>query len=135
MKHQFKWSMEAEEFDRLRSVSTAATEEERYNVYSGNDYFGAVYVGDLCCEFMHTFDRECWFPFVNIYALGIDDGYGYTKKNQTPYTLLDWDFSPRNIVSLSFEDFKAEFEKQFSEELEKHPEDNKLATRPLGDWT
>ena len=135
MKHDFHWELTEEEFERLRDISAATTEEEREALYTCDDYFGAIYVGSLCCEFMHTLDMEAWYPFVIIYALGIDDGYGYTNIHNTPYSLLPWDFRIRDLIGGSFEEFKTKLAERFSEELEKKPEYNALAALPLGDWT
>jgi hypothetical protein len=100
------------------------------------DYYGNCCIGNLCAEIMHTCDdsdETSWYSYTNIYALGIDDGYGYTRENETPYTLISDGFQvPANCKT--FESFKATFEKRFEELIESNEKWKELANMPLGNW-
>ena len=75
---------------------------------SDADMYGAVVVGNIRAEFHHTLDNSDWYAFVNVFALGVDDGYG--EEDGTPYALLS--DAPRVPINANtFEEFKTAFEK------------------------
>lgn len=100
------------------------------------DWYGNCCVGNLCAEILHTCDdsdETSWYSYANIFALGIDDGYGETNEGKIPYALLRNSFKVP-IGCKTFESFKKEFEKRFTKMINEKEQYKKLANMPLGNW-
>ena len=127
---QFKWNMTPQQWENITADHNA---HDPYALSRDFDFYGQCYIGHLCAEILHTGDAEAWFPFTNIYGLGVDDGYSETRVGKIPYALLDYDFTPP-IDAPTFEAFKREFETRFLAAIDKYPEWQRLASQPLGCW-
>ncbi len=97
------------------------------NGYSKDaDVYGAVNIGKLRAEFIHTLDTSAWFPYIEIFCLDRDTGYGY-KDDGRPYDLLD----NKVIVPVrckTFNSFKEIMEKRLTQEIkEQHLEEEACA--------
>lgn len=127
---EFTWNMTETNWKNLMNDNT---QRDCESLSKDFDFYGNCYIGHLCADIQHTGDESAWYAFVNVFALGIDDGYAYTKNGDIPYSLLDFDFEvPVNCMT--FESFKAEFEKNFTAFIESKTEYNELANMPLGNW-
>ena len=108
---EFRWNMTEEDWKRL--INHNALRKDSNVTFPTNDVYGNCYIGALCADIQHTLDIDDWYPFVNLFVLGIDDGYGELEDG-TPYSL--WNGSPRvPIRSKTFESFKKNFENIFEE--------------------
>lgn len=58
-----------------------------------SDYFGAIMCGAVCFDIVlrdvGETDGTEWLLCADPYILGIDSGYGYTRKHETPYDEYD----------------------------------------------
>lgn len=104
------------------------------------DYCGNCRIGYLCVEFINpgyiiadNTEVEALHPFVNIYALGIDDGYGETRVGKTPYALLDDDIAVPTECE-TFSEFKQKVESRLTEKILNKKSLTELANKPLGNW-
>ena len=133
MAMEFIWNMIEENWKNLKHDN----EKKNFdNLSKDYDFYGNCCIGNLCAEIMHTCDdsdKTSWYSYSNVYALGIDDGYGETVNGKIPYSLLHDSFKvPINCKS--FESFKKEFEKRFTEMINEKEQYKELANMPLGDW-
>ena len=93
----------------------------------GNDFFGCFKCGALCFDIVlrdvsYTGKPIEWLLCADAYLLGIDSGYGYTKRG-TPYDENDG-------ICLEF-DLEKEFEetlKSFTDQIDKATQENKTWT-------
>ena len=141
MKH-IKWHMSEEEFNELQRVDRArccgvdakrAIAENRRM----NDVIVAFEMGKLWVEIEHTFDPDNWQVYPNVYALGIDGGYGETRKGKIPYDLTDIHFSVRAAIeSGGFKEFKRTCEMLLPQALEQDcfSKYKPLMYEELGNW-
>ena len=129
----FTWNMTENNWRNLVNDHKKHTFDSLSDDY---DFYGNCCIGNICAEIMHTGDDSddtSWYSFTNIYALGINDGYGETVKRKMPYALLNDSFKIP-VECSTFERFKAEFEKRFMEMINSKEQYTKLANMPLGDW-
>ena len=108
---KFIWEMTEENWKNMMQ----AIESEDFN----GDFYGAMYVGDYCIEFM-VIGNDSW---TDIYRLFIDNNYAYemtgnryTTIDGTPYDLIgaQIDIPKAN----SFEEFKKLCEEEFISEID-----------------
>ena len=94
-------------------------------------------MGKLWIEIEHTLDPDNWVCYPNVYALGIDGGYGETREGKIPYDLTDIDFYVREALECeTFEDFQRSCERLLLEALkmERFRPYRDLAHADLGNW-
>ena len=128
---EFVWNMTEDNWKNLKHDH--AIQKNNDNFSTDFDFYGNCYVGNLSADIQHTGDEDAWYVFVNVFALGIDDGYGETSEGKIPYSLLDCEFeAPMNCRT--FETFKKTFEKNFKEVINSNEQYKKLANMPLGNW-
>ena len=131
----FVWNMTESQWNNLVADHKLAKSGETNPKYSKDaDVYGNCCIGALRADIQHTLDPEDCYAFANIFALGVDDGYGETPSG-TPYALLDG--GPEvPMRAKSFETFKAAFEEHFTEYIEKNPHRVHLSTVPVepGAW-
>ena len=93
-KIDFRWEMEESDFLRLREAVKAREEDNMY----GKVLFGK-YSAEIC--------PYAEYIGINLYHLGVDSGYGYTKGKGTPY---DYEEGPtlglNEPLTLDLKDFK-----------------------------
>ena len=128
----FVWNMTEENWKNLYNDHKS---RDCDSLSSDFDFYGNCYIGHLCADIQHTGDDSddtSWYAFVNVFGLGIDDGYGETESG-IPYSLVHCDFSvPMDCDT--FESFKEAFEKNFTEAINYRSSCKELANRPLGNW-
>lgn len=103
---KFIWKMTEENWKNMMQ----AIELEDFN----GDFYGAIYVGDYCIEFM-VIGNDSW---TDIYRLFIDNNYAYEMTGNR-YTTIDG--IPYDLIGAqidipkanSFEKFKKLCEKEF----------------------
>ena len=135
MSKQIKWHMSEKEFHELRDIDLKHRNDSTMSL---NDVVVAFEMGKLWVEIEHTLDPNNWLAYPNVYALGIDDGYGETRIGKIPYALTDIDFHVRSaLANQSFEDFKRSCEQLLEEALnmKRFEQYKTLADQSLGDWT
>ena len=126
--YKFKWDMTEQRFCRLKTDIEIDNEEGCY---------GNVYIGNYCIDIMLNSD----YVYLNFFRIGVDSGYGYTGKNQTPYDFEDklcCSFRNDDVLKLSFEDFKHESEHLIIKEFIGCKEKDFLEKEvycPVADWT
>lgn len=129
----FVWNMNEKNWQNLKKDHTNRLS---MNMSKDFDFYGDCCIGNLCAEILHTgddSDKSSWYAFTNIYALGIDDGYGETLEGNIPYALLHGSFKvPINCKT--FDGFKRVFEKRFEEFINSNEQYKELANMPLGNW-
>ena len=112
---KFIWKMTEENWKNLMHDMNASTYDELSNNY---DFYGQMYVGDYCVEFIVADGDDEMFAFTNVYQLFVDTGYSYimtgnkyTTTKEIPYDLTSGyiDVPKAN----SFEEFKKLCEKEF----------------------
>ena len=127
------WNMTEENWSNFKNDHA---KKNSNNLSKDYDYYGSCCIGNLCAEITHTgddSDETSWYSYTNIYALGIDDGYGETLEGKIPYSLLSDSFKvPINCKT--FESFKKTFEKSFEEMIKTKEKYKELANMPLGNW-
>lgn len=132
-KRQTKWHMDEEQFHELqRCDSTRNTGDHHMN-----DTFVAFEMGKLWVEIEHTLDPDNWLVYPNVYALGIDGGYGETPNGGIPYDITDIHFDVRTALEArTFDRFKQTCERLLLDALEtpSFKAYRKLAYEPLGVW-
>lgn len=127
----FVWNMTEENWKNLKHDDA----QKRYvNISKDMDFYGNCYVGHLSADIQHTGDEHAWYAFVNVFGLGIDDGYGETNKGKIPYSLLDDSEFEVPMDCNTFDDFKMEFEKNFTDAINSNEQMKELASMPLGNW-
>ena len=132
MAMEFVWGMTEENWKNFYNDHKS---RDNTSLSKDFDFYGNCCVGNLCAEVMHTGDNYAWFAFVNVYGLGIDDGYGETKIGKIPYALLDDAEFTVPMECDTFENFKITFEKNFEERINFNDCLKELANMPLGDWS
>ena len=102
----FIWKMQESEWKRFMF-------DMSNNNYDGNNFYGQMYCGDFCVEFLTDYinDNEI-IGFVYIYQLYVDTGYG-EDKNGIPYDLTDEYFVIP--ITNTFEEFRRECENAFKD--------------------
>ena len=118
---EFIWGMTEKNWENLVNDHKKHNVE---NMSSDFDFYGNCCIGNLCAEVVHTGDESdetSWYSYTNIYALGIDDGYGETD-NGIPYSLLHDSFKIP-IEAETFEKFKEIFESRFENLVNHLPSD------------
>lgn len=109
-----KWNMTE---DAWKELVNNHKRKDDPNFNRSDNLYGSCEVNNLCAEILHTHDDTDWYAFVNVYALGVNDGYGKTEDG-TPYALLD--DGPRvPLEAVTFDEFKTLFEESFNEYLSK----------------
>jgi len=104
---EFIWRMTEENWKNLEHDRAASINDELSDDY---DFYGQMYVGDYCVEFIASNDGNAMLLFTNVYQLFVDDDYSYTKDG-VPYSLIDGCiYVPK---AKSFEEFKALCEREF----------------------
>lgn len=127
---EFVWAMSRDQWVALQQDNSQKGAGVIDGVSAG--CYGVCQVGALRAEIQHTLDENDWYAFCNVYALGVDDGYGNTEAGK-PYALLD--DAPRIPMELeTFCEFKIQFEKHFEEYINKSEKAKTLAAEPLGNW-
>lgn len=125
---KFKWTMTERDWENFMHDNEIENEES-----IGDGFYGNCYVGNLCADIHHTLDYTDWYAYINLYGLGIDDGYGETPFFKIPYTLLDYDFKVP-VDCDTFEEFKECFEKNFEECINSNDVCRELGNMPLAEW-
>ena len=95
----------------IRFTITEREFKRLINAPEADDFFGGVEIGDFCFEIHTGTDR---IPFIDGYVqnaswMDVDNAYGYTSKNRTPYEYADdrgWDVTVPH-PTYDFEEFKA----------------------------
>lgn len=142
---KFKWNMAEDDWKRLKDVQVNHT-------YTENNFFGSVECGAVLVEFMHTVDPSAWYPCVNAFCYGYDNGYGILK-NGVPYGDVDWDMFGDNyndncedynsyeeylnwFLGTSFEQFKKRVENaiDFAVNWDSYEIMREYVQKPFGDW-
>lgn len=129
----FTWNMTEQNWSNLRKDHK---KKRNTNMSDDYDFYGNCCIGNLCAEIVHTgddSDETSWYSYTNIYALGIDDGYGETTDGKIPYSLLNDGFKIP-IKCRTFESFKKAFEQSFEELINSKEQYKELANMPLGNW-
>lgn len=97
-----------------------------------NNYYGSVYCGELCFDLVVYDVDDRLFLFADLYVGGEDTGYGYScreamatgkyaskqevpDEEQYPYTDADGQAFPDLCIGLTYEEFKARAEAQFTD--------------------
>lgn len=130
---QFVWEMDESLYKNLMAVHNT-TGTERLSIKA--DVYGSCKTGSLCADFQHLPYEDNWYAYTNVYALGVDNGYGETESG-IPYTLLNDGPADGPAVPMdtkSFEEFKAQFERNFEEYICASEYTKSLANQPLGNW-
>ena len=109
----FTWKMTEQDYKRLLKDNAKKSGAAAIR----DDVYGQCMVGGLCADIQHTLDCSDWYAFANVFQLGKDTGYG-TTDDGTPYDLVD-DGPAVPLDAASFDEFKAEFEKNFAAFIEK----------------
>lgn len=127
---EFIWNMGKENWENLVSDN-----RRKNGVKLSKDagFYGNCYIGHLCADIQHTLDEYAWYIYVNVFGLGINDGYGETLEGKIPYSLLDLDFKVP-VRCKTFENFKKSFEKEFSNAINSSEKYIELANMSLGNW-
>lgn len=132
----FVWDMTAKNWRNLMKDHKGFDNYDNYSFSNDFEFYGNCYIGHLSADIQHTCDpsdNTSWYAYVNIFGLGIDDGYGETTKGKIPYSLLNYGFKvPMNCKT--FKEFKQIFEKNFEEAINSNKELKRLAEMPLGNW-
>ena len=108
------------------------------NLQNADVYIGAVHVGDLCFDFLlrqYEESAPLWLDY-DLYVGGIDQGYGYGRSDYT-YEYADGGGFGKEVLELSYEDFKNMAEKIMAEYIEKYDRSYNLvqkANEPLHIW-
>ena len=105
------WRMTEKEWEDYIHDHKARSDDNK-KLSESADCYGNMIAGKICCDFIHSLDVSAWYPYVNVFCLDRDTGYGYTDEDR-PYDLLDTDF-PVPINCNSFDSFKRECEKRFT---------------------
>jgi hypothetical protein len=123
---KFEWNMTKERWSDLVKDHADKNRKVSDNVY------GQVRIGNLSADILHTADKDDWYPFAYVFALGKDDDYATTESG-VPYALLD-DSPEVPIEAETFEEFREKFEKNFEDFINEAQETRTLANAPLGNW-
>ena len=102
----FKWEMEEGGFLRLREAVKAGEED---------NLFGKVLFGNYSAEICPYAE----YIGINLYHLGVDTGYGYTRGKGTPYDYEDGPvIKTEEFLNLpDFSSFKKAVEEKICEEF------------------
>ena len=131
-KLNFAWNMTEKNWQNLISDHKLAAKDRGIKFSEDADVYGSCLVGNLCADIQHTLVSVDCYAFANVFALGVDDGYGETPAG-IPYALLDG--GPRVPMECeSFEEFKKAFVSSFEEYIAGHKDASALAEAPLGCW-
>ncbi len=98
---------------------------------SEEQFYGSCTIGHLCAEICG--DPETRNLHTNLYVLGEDEGFGYTRSG-VPYTLSDCEELDKFSVGNNFEEFKENFEKLFTKVILEDPQYIDKALSVAGDW-
>ncbi len=130
MSLNFVWNMTEENWRNLVSDhKLAKTENPSGNFSADADVYGNCSVGALKVDIQHTLDPDNCYAYANVYALGVDNGYGETESG-VPYELLDG--GPHvPIRCKSFETFRKNFERGFAEYIASNERKMQFAEMPL----
>lgn len=102
-KIDFKWEMDETGFQRLKDDMDTGTEDVMY---------GKVLFGNYSCEIC----LYCDYIGLNLYHIGVDSGYGYTRGRGTPYDYEDGPTMDRQeTASLDFDAFKKAVEQKLND--------------------
>jgi len=126
---QFVWNMSETQYKNLIADHNAKGSDQ-FSIDA--DIYGQCRIGTLCADIQHSLDEDNWYAFANVYALGVDEGYGETESG-IPYTLLN-DGPAVPMDAKSFDEFKAQFERNFEEHICASEYTKSLANQPLGNW-
>jgi len=98
----FEWDMTKGEWEDYVKDNESYSSK---NLSKSADVYGELRFGKLCIDFQHTLDETDWYPFINVFRIDEDGGYGYI--NGRPYNLVATiGVTSALIDSTSFEDFK-----------------------------
>ena len=131
--YKFKWDMTEKQFDKLKIAIR--------NLKDSDGCYGNIYIGNYCIDITLCSD----YINLDFYHIGIDSGYGYTKRKQTPYDFEDGinvGIKPTNILELSFNNFKLKLEqmiiKEFNSDIKRFCDKQFLEKEvfcELADWS
>ena len=121
---QFEWDMTKGGWERYVLDHTLKNP-------NGAGFYGCCRVGKFKVDFQHTLDTSAWYPYVNVFLIDKDTGYGTTATGR-PYALLDTDISI-SLRPITFEGFKQNCEKKFEKEF-CHCDEVYMKTVPLSEW-
>lgn len=107
----FAWDMTEENWKNYVSDHRS---HNLNNLSKNADVYGCCRVGKLKTDFQHTLDPGDWYPYVNLFCLDVDDGYG--DVDGRPYALFEHNIEVP-IDAKSFDEFKAVFEIRFLAEI------------------
>lgn len=86
------------------------------NMLYADDYIGAVRVGDLCFDLvLRSYDEsKSLILTYDLYIGGVDNGYGYGKKDNYPYDYAEGSDFEDTCISMTYKDFQKMAEASFA---------------------